>query len=36
MLYAINKSAKSSVPTSHAGIAELGAVSMLVAIKLTW
>lgn len=36
MLYAINKSAKSSVPTSHAGIAELGAASMLVAIKLTW
>ena len=36
MLYAINKSAKSSVPTSHAGIAELGAVAMLVAIKLTW
>lgn len=36
MLYAINKSAKSSVPTSHAGIAELGAASMLIAIKLTW
>jgi len=36
MLYAINKSAQSSVPTSHAGIAELGAASMLVAIKLTW
>ncbi|MGA7594281.1 MAG: hypothetical protein WCA64_03715 [Gallionella sp.] len=36
MLYAINKSANSSVPTSHAGIAELGAASMLVAIKLTW
>jgi len=36
MLYAINKSAKSSVPTSHAGIAELGAASMLVAIKLVW
>ncbi len=36
MLYAINKSAKSSVPTSHAGIAELGAASMLVAVKLTW
>ncbi len=36
MLYAVNKSATSSVPTSHAGIAELGAVTMLVAIKLTW
>jgi hypothetical protein len=36
MLYAVNKSAKSSVPTSHAGIAELGAAAMLVAIKLTW
>jgi hypothetical protein len=36
MLYAVNKSAKSSVPTSHAGIAELGAATMLVAIKLTW
>ena len=36
MLYAINKSAKSPVPTSHAGIAGLGAASMLVAIKLTW
>jgi hypothetical protein len=36
MLYAINKSAHSSVPTSHAGIAELGAVTMLFAIKLTW
>jgi hypothetical protein len=36
LLYAVNKSANSSVPTSHAGIAELGAVSMLAAIKLTW
>jgi hypothetical protein len=36
MLYAVNKSAHSSEPTSHAGIAELGAVSMLAAIKLTW
>jgi len=36
LLYAVNKSAKSTEPTSHAGIAELGAVSMLVAIKLTW
>lgn len=36
MLYAVNKSAKSTEPTSHAGIAELGAVAMVVAIKLTW
>lgn len=36
MLYAVNKSAKSSVPTSHSGIAELGAALMLVGIKLTW
>lgn len=36
MLYAVEKSAHSTVPTSHAGIAELGAVSMLLAIKLTW
>jgi hypothetical protein len=36
MVYAINKSANSSVPTSHAGTAELGAVAMVVAIKLTW
>jgi hypothetical protein len=36
MLYAVEKSAHSTVPTSHAGIAELGAASMLVAIKLTW
>lgn len=36
MMYAVNKSAKSSVPTSHAAIAELGGVAMAVAIKLTW
>jgi peptidoglycan/LPS O-acetylase OafA/YrhL len=36
MLYAVNKSAKSAVPVSHAGTAELGAVAMVVAIKLTW
>ena len=36
MLYAVDKSAKSTVPTSHAGTAELGAVAMVVAIKLTW
>jgi len=36
MLYAVNKSAKSTVPTSHAGIAELGGVAMAVAIKITW
>jgi hypothetical protein len=36
MLYAVNKSAKSAVPTSHAGIAELGGVAMAAAIKITW
>lgn len=36
MAYAINKSARSSVPTSHSGMAELGALGMIVAIKLTW
>lgn len=36
MMYAVNKSAKSSVPTSHAAMAELGAAAMVVAIKLTW
>lgn len=36
MIYAVNKSAHSTMPTSHAGIAELGAVAMVVAIKLTW
>jgi len=36
MAYAVNKSANSSVPVSHAAIAETGAVLMLVAIKLTW
>jgi len=36
MAYAINKSARSTVPTNHAHIAELGAIGMVVAIKLTW
>ncbi|MEO8332443.1 MAG: hypothetical protein ABI479_08405 [Gallionella sp.] len=36
MLYAVHKSATSAVPTSHAGIAELGGVAMAVAIKITW
>ncbi len=36
MAYAINKSVRSTVPTSHAAMAELGALSMVVAIKLTW
>lgn len=36
MLSAIHKSATSSTPTSHAGMAELGAAAMVVAIKLTW
>jgi hypothetical protein len=36
MMYAVNKSAKSTVKVSHAGEAELGGVLMAVAIKLTW
>lgn len=36
MLYAVNKSEKSTVPVSHAAMAELGAAAMIVAIKLTW
>ena len=36
MAYAINKSARSSTPTNHAAIAELGALTMVTAIKLTW
>jgi peptidoglycan/LPS O-acetylase OafA/YrhL len=36
MLYAVNKSEKSTVPVSHAAMAELGAAAMVVAIKLTW
>jgi hypothetical protein len=36
MAYAVNKSANSTVPVSHAGVAELGALGMIVAIKLTW
>jgi hypothetical protein len=36
MAYAVDKSMNSSVPVSHAGMAELGALGMLVAIKLTW
>ncbi len=36
MAYATNKSAKSAVPVSHAGLAELGALGMVAAIKLTW
>lgn len=36
MMYAVNKSANSTTPTSHAGIAELGGVAMAVAVKLTW
>jgi hypothetical protein len=36
MAYAVNKSKNSSTPVSHAAMAELGAVGMLVAIKLTW
>jgi hypothetical protein len=36
MAYAVEKSATSSTPVSHAGLAELGALGMLFAIKLTW
>lgn len=36
MLFAVNKSANSSVPTSHAGAGIAGGVAMAVAIKLTW
>jgi hypothetical protein len=36
MAYAVNKSANSTKQVSHAGVAELGALGMLVAIKLTW
>ncbi len=36
MAYAVNKSANSTSQVSHAGIAELGALGMLVGIKMTW
>lgn len=36
MAYAVNLSANSSVPVNHAGIAEAGALGMVVAIKLNW
>lgn len=36
MAYAVNKSKNSSVPVSHAGIAEMGALGMVAAIKITW
>jgi len=36
MAYAVNKSKNSATPVSHAGIAELGALGMVAAIKLTW
>lgn len=36
LLSAVHKSATSTTPTSHAGMAELGGVAMAVAIKLTW
>ncbi|OIR16235.1 hypothetical protein GALL_29550 [mine drainage metagenome] len=36
MAYAVNKSKNSAVPVSHAGIAEMGALGMLAAIKITW
>jgi len=36
MAYAVNKSKNSTVPVSHAGVAELGALGMVAAIKITW
>lgn len=36
MAYAVNKSMHSSTPVSHAGIAEMGALGMVAAIKITW
>lgn len=36
MAYAINKSWRSTVAVNHSGLAELGAASMVFAIKLTW
>ncbi len=36
MAYAVKKSMDSTVPVSHAGIAELGALGMVAAIKITW
>jgi hypothetical protein len=36
MAYAVNKSKNSAVPVSHAGIAEMGALGMVAAIKITW
>jgi hypothetical protein len=36
MAYAVNKSKNSTVPVSHAGIAEMGALGMVAAIKITW
>lgn len=36
MAYATVRSANSSVPVSHAAMSELGALGMVIAIKLTW
>ena len=36
MAYAVNKSKNSTVPVSHAGIAEMGALGMVATIKITW
>lgn len=36
MAYAVNKSKHSAVPVNHAAIAELGALCMVAAIKITW
>ena len=36
MAYAVNKSMNSSAQVSHAAIAEMGALGMVAAIKITW
>lgn len=36
LAYAANLSANSSTPVNHAGIAEAGVLSMIIAVKLTW
>jgi hypothetical protein len=36
MLYAVNKSMHSTVPTQHAAFAEVGGAAMAIAVKLTW
>jgi hypothetical protein len=36
MLYAVNKSMHSKLPTQHAAFAEVGGAAMAIAVKLTW